>query len=265
MKAHWPLKMRKVYSMEGVVIKSFKVRQRAVIFLFATFVFNLSIFAASLPEYLSPKSNCDQLIEHPYYRLCYDSDHRLSLWTLHYLDSSFIEGSTNRTDDYRLDPLVLKGVEGRDYKGSGFDRGHLVPAADMRLNHKAMSESFYMSNMTPQRPGFNRGIWQSLERLVRRLVLKRGPAYVITAPILNDGLTRLKKNISIPQDFYKIVYWPKQREAIAFLIPNESQSGQSPRDFQVSVDQLENLTSLDFFWHLEDGEEDILEAQILPF
>jgi endonuclease G len=252
MKTRWPLKMSDVYSMEGVVIKSFKVRQRAVIFLLATFVFNHSLFANSLPEYLSPKSSCDQLIEHPYYRLCYASNHRLSLWTLHYLDSSFIEGSTSRTDDYRLDPLVLKGVEERDYKGSGFDRGHLVPAADMRLNYKAM-------------PGFNRGIWQSLERLVRRLVLQRGPAFIITAPILNNGLTRLKKNISIPQEFYKIVYWPKKREAIAFLIPNESQSGQSPRDFQVSVDQIENLTSLDFFWHLEDGEEDILEAQILTF
>lgn len=233
--------------------------------IFCLLITSHSLFASNIPEFLNPLAHCDQMIEHQYYRLCYQQEHRISLWSLHYIDKSYISGTTKRTDDYRLDPSVTSGVDAKDYKGSGFDRGHLVPAADMRLNRLAMSESFYMSNMTPQAAPFNRGIWQSLERMVRQLVLDKGEAYVFTAPVLYSSLPKLKKDISIPQEFYKIVYWPKRKEALAFLIPNSSQAGRSPKDFQVSIDDLEAVTNLDFFWHLEDSEEDILEAQILTF
>lgn len=239
-------------------------RMAIALFTFLCAFLVLGIQAYS-PQNIAPEQDCDQVIEHRYYRLCYLYEYRLSLWTSHELTRAQIRGSQKRTDDYRLDPKVLKnGVEGGDYRRSGFDRGHLVPAADMRLNYQAMSESFYMSNMTPQRPGFNRGIWQSLERLSRSLVLSRGDAIVITAPVLERGLNVLKKGIAIPKEFYKILYWPKKQMFAAFLLPNQKQSGLEPEDFQVTVDEIEQKTGLDFFSHLPDELEDRIEAQLSP-
>ena len=224
---------------------------------------------ASYPK-IAPESPCDQVIKHGYYKLCYLDKYRLSLWTTHELTPQSIRGNQKRTDNYRLDPRLFssfEGVEGGDYRRSGFDRGHLVPAADMRLNYQAMSESFYMTNMTPQAPGFNRGIWQSLERLCRNLVLNYGAALVITAPVLEEGLGQLKKGITIPKMFYKILYWPKKDLMMAFLLPNQKQSGLEPQDFQVTVDEVEQQTGLDFFAHLPDSLEDQLESRLssIPF
>ena len=169
-------------------------------------------------------------------------------------------GTQSRTNDYRADRNISTPVGPRDYSGSGFDRGHLVPAADMKINRQAMSETFFMTNMTPQRPGFNRGIWQSLERTMRKLVASKGLAYVITAPILANGLPRLPKNIAIPESYYKIAYFPKTQEMWAYLIPNFSQKGRKLQEFLVSVDEIETLTGIDFYSQLPDALEDRLEA-----
>lgn len=219
----------------------------------------------NFPPVLHDKSHCDQVLKHRYLELCYQSEHRLSLWASHILTERQIRGRQSRTDNYRKDPLVIENpVEASDYRRSGFDRGHLVPAADMKQNYVAMSESFFMTNMTPQRPGFNRGIWQSLERLTRKLVLSQGTAQVVTAPVLKAGLPKLKKAISIPEKFYKIIFWPDKKLMLAFLIPNQSQSGLKPSDFQVTVDEIEQVTGLDFFSYLSDSLEEELEGSISP-
>ena len=94
-----------------------------------------------------------------------------------------------------------------DYRRSGYDRGHLAPAADMAFDNLAMSESFYMSNMSPQNSKLNRGLWARLENRIRDWVRRGdGDAYVITAPILKKGLERIDSGVSIPDFYYKIIY-----------------------------------------------------------
>lgn len=211
-----------------------------------------------------PWGQCPFIINHTYYKICYQEDGRIARFTSHILNSRIMSGRTPRTDDYRSDPSLSKPVEGGDYARTGFDRGHLVPAADMKMNKTAMSESFYMSNMTPQRPSFNRGIWQSIEKAVRRAVSKNGEAQIITAPVLHPGLPQLKSKVAIPEWFYKIIYWPHDKVAIAFLIENKGHSGLSYEDFQVTVDEVEAMTGIDFFSYLPDTVEDAMESELSP-
>ena len=211
---------------------------------------------------LYPKNSCDQLSKHTYYTTCYSKDHRQAMWTFHKLEEESIDGSVSRTNNFRRDPNIDYPVDNTAYRYTGFDRGHLVPAGDMKLNYIAMSESFYMSNMSPQRPGFNRGIWRALEMGIRNMTLKLGEAYIVTAPVLEAGLTRLFSGISIPNSFYKIAYFPKAKIMRAYLIENQSQRGRNFREFQVTVNQLELMTGIDFFSSLEENFQEDLESRI---
>ena len=203
-----------------------------------------------------------QPIKHTYYQLCYDDFHKQSFWTAHRLTLSALNGNQTRTNDFRVDPYVLsRPVYKYDYRGSGHDRGHLVPAGDMKLNHKSMSESFYMSNMSPQKPGFNRGVWLKIENQVRRWAKEHQSIYVVTGPILTKNLSRLKSQVSIPELFYKIVYidHPQRPKMYAFLIANEK-SKQDISSFLTSVDRIEALAGIDFFTNLPSTLQSKLES-----
>lgn len=107
----------------------------------------------------------------------------------YYLTGDRVNGTIGRTDNFRPDPLVETGSASlADYKGSGYDRGHLAPAGDMKWSQKVMSESFFMSNMSPQTPGFNRGIWRSLESLVRTWAAENEDIYVVSLFVWVSGL-----------------------------------------------------------------------------
>lgn len=214
---------------------------------------------------LKPTSTCDYSLEYDYYEVCYSEDHFQAFWTFHKLTKESINGNQKRTNNFKRDYRLLDPIGSRDYRGSGFDRGHLVPAGDMKLNHTSMSESFYMTNMSPQISAFNSGVWRALESGIRKEVLKRGDAFVVTAPILNSLINydRIWSSVSIPDEYYKIVYFPEDQSMIAFLIPNKSQKGHKYTEFRVTVDELEALTGFDFFSELPDELEEMLESEII--
>jgi len=216
----------------------------------------------SFAHELEPDSQCDEKLDYQYYSVCYSQAHRQALWTFHALTKSSINGSSKRENNYRLDPQVSDPVTKNDYKGSGYDRGHLVPAGDMKLNKTSMSETFYMTNMSPQKPDLNRKIWNALEGGLRKMVENLGDAYVVTAPILTNNLNQLPSNVSIPKFYYKIIYFPKQQLMRAYLLENKSYSHQDYSQHQISVDQIEQMTGIDFFSHLEDSLEEKLEREI---
>ena len=117
--------------------------------------------------------------------------------------------AAKRGDDFRPDPAVPTGsATPQDYTRSGYDRGHLAPAADMSFSAKAMSESFYMSNMSPQAPQFNRGIWSKLEKQVRHFATKEKRIVVVTGPILpaEKNITIGANKVTVPQYYYKVIY-----------------------------------------------------------
>jgi len=204
-----------------------------------------------------------EVIRHSGYSLSYNEKHEQANWIAYELTAAETKAKFSRTDNFQPDPLVLSGTATqKDYKSSGYDRGHLAPAADMGWSEQSMEESFYFSNMSPQLPGFNRGVWKRLEEQVREWAIENEAVYVVTGPVLRKGLPTIgSEHISVPQYFYKVLldYRLPEIKAIGFVIPNESSS--SPLyTYSVSIDSVESLTGLDFFPQLPDDEENLIES-----
>ena len=232
---------------------------RESVFLLLLFLFAGNISAS---DDLLPTSTTGQIVKHTYFVLSYSENHEQPEWVYYKLTSSFIKGSVSRTDDFRSDPKVRTGsAQLYDYKGSGYDRGHLCPAGDMKLSRTSMSETFYMSNMSPQEPSFNRGIWKNLEATVRNWAAQKGEIYVVTGGILTENKGSIGENrVTVPRYYYKIVYDPTgNQKMIALILPNEK--GTEPlQSYVVSVDKVEQLTGVDFFPELPDELENRLES-----
>lgn len=203
-----------------------------------------------------------ELIHHSYFSLSYNENAEQANWICYQINNTRKMGLTERTENFRSDRLVsTKSAQLSDYKNSGFDRGHLVPAADMSFNYTAMSESFLMSNISPQAPSFNRGIWKELEGLVRNWGLKSS-IYVVTGPILNSCYSNIgANNVCVPKQFYKIVYSPSEQKMISFVLPNQKGT-KNLTEYVCSTDYIEKITKIDFFPVLEDKLEKKLESEI---
>ena len=174
--------------------------------------------------------------------------------------------SCRRTNLFVKDPAIQSDYSlPQDYARSGYDRGHLAPAADMHWSDKAMAESFYMSNMSPQKPRFNRGIWSTLEQWVRDTAVAETNIVVVTGPVVstNDLANTIgKRHVVVPGYFYKVIYDETPPvKMIAFLLPNEG-SPLAISNFVVTVDSVEIATGLDFFSALPDETEDALESSV---
>ena len=166
----------------------------------AVFLPGIGTLSAQAINYL-PTSTTNQVVEHRYYTLSYSEKHEQAEWVAYYLTPYRVEGGVERTDDFRKDPKVRTGSSSNaDHEGSGYDRGHLAPAAAMAFSRTAMSQSFYLSNMTPQDPSLNRGPWRQLEKQVRQWARDKGKLYVVTGAVLNGVQDRIgPNNVSLPK------------------------------------------------------------------
>ena len=178
------------------------------------------------------------------------------------LAKSNLGSGVERSNRFMEDPLVsTQTATNADYAKSGYDRGHLAPAADMSWSLQALQESFYYSNTSPQLPGFNRGIWKKLEEKVRTWALQYDTLFIVTGPILEPGLPTIGPNkVSIPKAYFKALYAPKQQKGLAFILPN-AKSEQLLSEFCLSIDALEQQLNRDFFFQLIDQKEQVIEAQ----
>jgi endonuclease G len=216
-------------------------------------------------DYL-PTSTTGQIVKHSHYTLSYDEQHEQAEWVAYELTVSEVNGSYDRTDDFRKDPKVSTGSASlSDFKGSGYDRGHLAPAGDMSFSYTAMSESFYLSNMSPMDASLNRGIWRQLESQLRDWASENGSVYVITGGILEGSYKEEigYNDVTVPTNYYKVVldYEKPERKAIAFILPNERGS-KSLEEYAVSIDKVEQRTGIDFFHELPDNIEKELESSV---
>jgi len=212
---------------------------------------------------LIPRSSNASIIKKTYYTLCYNENNRQADWVYYELTYPMINGIAKRKNNFRVDKSIKNGASTpKDYLRSGYDRGHLCPAAAMKQNSLAMSETFYMSNMSPQKPYFNRGVWKKLEAKVRSWVHKGSSLYVVTGPIFKDNLGSIGKNkVTIPGYFYKVIYDPLHKRMIAFVLRNKK-SELSLKYFVTTVDKIEKLTNIDFFPELDDKLENKLESKV---
>ena len=166
--------------------------------------------------------------------------------------------------EFKPDPQLKKGkrAELGDYQGSGYDRGHMAPAADMEWNKKAMQECFYLSNMAPQiGKGMNRGIWKSLEKKIRVWGMKRGELYVFTGPIYIGGKIKTigLNEVAVPDYFYKIAFDPQRIEACAFIMPNKHLQSNVVSRYLVSIREIEEKTGLNFLSNLDNETQNKIE------
>lgn len=216
----------------------------------------------SLCKYF-PTSTTGKVINHKYYSLSYSISHKLAEWVIYKLTCEQTKGDIKRSNTFRPDPLVLEGsAQLIDYKGSGYDKGHLAPAGDMKSSFEAMSESFYLSNMTPQLPSFNRGIWLMLENQVRTWACEDSLLYVVAGPIFTKSDTTIGPDkITVPSFFYKIVFYykPPKYELIGFIFPN-SPGLMELKDYVYRVDDIETITGIDFSPSLADSIESRIES-----
>ena len=211
--------------------------------------------------FLLPASTTGQVIHHQGYSLSYSEPHEQAEWVAYELKKSHLSKSNFKRPYFEVDPAVKTGAASwKNYKNSGYDKGHLCPAGDKNYDQRAHDETFLTSNISPQDHEFNAGIWNTLEQKVRYWARKYDGVYVVTGGVLKGDLSTIgNEKVAVPKLFYKIVYDPDNEKMIAFVMPNKD-SNEPLHKFVVSVDSVEVLTGIDFFPELEDGLEDQLEA-----
>jgi endonuclease G len=207
----------------------------------------------------------ETVVTHSGFSLSYNRSHKQANWVAYVLTQPKTQRVVRRTDKFVADPkLDWDTVFDREYAGSGYDRGHLAPAADMAWSSTSMTESFYYSNISPQVPAFNRGIWKKLEEQVRAWAVEYHVIYVVTGPVLRDTLETIGlKKISVPKYFYKVIvdYFEPEKKGIGFILPNEG-SREPLQRYAVTIDSVEAFTGIDFFPALLDDEEAVLEGTL---
>ena len=209
-----------------------------------------------------PTSNYNQIIIHQFYTLSYAEKYEQAEWVAYRLEADFKVNTHYKRPYFIEDNLVkTKSADWRNYRKSGYDKGHLCPAGDMKFSEKAFTETFYTSNISPQKHDFNSGIWNTLEQKVRYWSQKYNGIYVITGPVLTDGLQTIgSEQVAIPKYFYKVLLNTSASppKMIAFLVPGVD-SNKPLYKFVVAVDSLEKITNIDFFSSLPDNLENALE------
>lgn len=214
-------------------------------------------------EYFLPTSTTKQIVHHEGYSLSYSESHEQAEWVAYELKKSHLSNTNFKRPYFQVDKAVkTKAAHWRNYKKSGYDKGHLCPAGDRKYSKSAFDETFLTSNISPQKNAFNAGVWNRLEQKVRYWAKKYDGVFVVTGGILEDNLKTIgEEEVAVPNRFYKVLIDNNtgKTKVIAFLLPHKN-SNKPLYEFVVSVDDIEELTGIDFFSELEDSVENKLEA-----
>lgn len=207
------------------------------------------------------------VVRHEGFTASYNTSTLCPDWVAWEITRETTRGDASREDgEFTADPLVRGCAESRDYSRSGYDRGHMCPAADMKWSRKAMAESFYMSNICPQRNGLNAGSWLTLEKFCRWSANRFSKVWVACGPLYMDGLQvhfiGYEHKVRVPDAFFKVVL--KQHtdgtySAIGFIMENVEEQEADFQQFTslsrhaLTVGELERMTGLTFFTFLKDA------------
>ena len=200
------------------------------------------------------------------YALIFNTVTKTPLWVAEHLLQEEINGAGVRASSFRPDPEIPYESQAKksDYARTGYDQGHMAPAADFSQNQKLMDESFLFSNVVPQNADNNRKIWASLEKKVRSWLGKRGELYVVTGPVFKNGRvsqTLGSSQVAIPDAIFKVVFDPKTQNSIAFMVPNIPLSEKDLPDYIVSVRDVEMATGLNFHSNLALDVQEKVETK----
>ncbi|SRX74855.1 DNA/RNA non-specific endonuclease [Aequorivita antarctica] len=212
-----------------------------------------------------PASTTGAIVKHNFFTLSYSEKDEQAEWVAYELAKSDLSKNEFERPYFIEDKSVkTKSADWRNYKNSGYDRGHQCPAGDRRISFEAYNETFLTSNISPQDHSFNAGIWNRLEQKVRFWAEKYDGVYVVTGGVLKGNMKTIgDENVSVPNEFYKIVVDVSNGnyKAIAFVIPNKP-SSDSFYEYAISIDEVEAKTGIDFFPKLPDSIENSMENTI---
>ena len=212
------------------------------------------------------KGKQGQILQRTGYTLSYDSKNKTPQWVAWELTKEETKGKEERSTEFYPDPDVVgTQVVTYDYSHSGYDRGHMAPAGDMKWNKQAMQESFYMSNICPQDHNLNTKDWNDLEMKTREWARQYGKVYIVCGPIYTGKRNEYigEHRVKVPDAFFKVILIndSKKQCALGFLFENEA--GENPLEkYLVPVDRIETITGMDFFSALPDKLENQLEAEL---
>ena len=210
-----------------------------------------------------PTSTTNQIVHHEGYSLSYNEAHEQAEWVAYELKKEHLSSTNFKRPYFEMDNAVkTKSAHWKNYKQSGYDRGHLCPAGDRKYSKAAHDETFLTSNVSPQKHDFNAGIWNSLEQKVRYWARRYDGVFVVSGGILEHDLKTIgSEEVSVPMYFYKIIcdYNNDKPKLIAFLMKHEN-SKKPLYNYVTSVDEIESLTGIDFFSQLQDELEAQLES-----
>lgn len=221
----------------------------------------------------------DEIIYHSAMCLVYSEQHEQAKWVAHIILPDIVNGKESRSNNFRIDTLIETGsAEEKDYfvkvkqpdgkykyDGFGYDRGHLAPSADFKWSKKALSESYFYSNMSPQLGDFNRLKWADLEAMFREYVTNHTETqlYIVTGPILYDTLPKIERGtnkVTIPEFYYKVALDLTNHKAIGFIMPNKK-IDYPISSYALPINDIEEVTGINFFYQLADSLEEVLESQ----
>lgn len=205
------------------------------------------------------------IIRHKHYFLSYSEEHEQAEWAAYYLKGKLQYQHHYERPYFRQDPLVdTKSAHWKNYKDSGYDKGHLVPAADMLFSEEAYKDTFLTSNVAPQNKEFNAGVWNRLEQKIRYWADKYQSLFIITGGILQHNLITIgEEEISVPDYFFKIVVRVQNDGLvmIPFLIPN-AKSDAPLYTFATTIDAIEKITKIDFNEKLTKKIEEKIQKEM---
>jgi endonuclease G len=217
----------------------------------------------------------ETLTEHTAYTTSYCHSYGQPYWVAYQLNQTRLISVTQRPSRFTPDPKITPATTPHEaYTKTGFDRGHLAPAADMAWSVTTMKESFYTSNICPQRPEFNRGIWKNLESKIRDWAAQSHPSgnmphlFIVTGPIFSENMINLSRTtrdtLAVPEYFFKaILDTVDSYRAIGFIIPNGKYEASKLKSFAMSIDELERKIGRDLFPELPDDIENKIESKLI--
>lgn len=220
--------------------------------------------ASELTFVKMPSDIPSQIKEYANYTVSFNSETHIPNWVAWTLEGKNTNGQVKRSNKFWTDESVKGCAQTSDYRNTGYDRGHMAPAGDMKWDKTAMDECFSLANIAPQAHTLNSGSWGKLEEKCRQRAVADSIVVIVCGPIPNEeriahiGLT----GVAVPQRFFKVILSPAARppKAIGFIMPNGYVEGGMQR-CAVSVDSIESLTGYDFFSALPDDIESQVESQ----
>lgn len=203
------------------------------------------------------------------YVVNYNDQTKQPNWVAYRLTARSVSHHTKREEQFEADQLIPKvwRAELSDYQNSGYDRGHLAEFAAMDFSERSAKQSFLLSNISPQRAGLNRHGWAQLEKYVRFWAKAKGELYVYTGVIYRNKTPRTfigQGKVAVPDYFYKVIYAPKQKESIAFVMPNQKVEKKDVAKYRVAIKDIQMRTGVNFFIALPAKERQRLINHVSP-